>query len=32
MESVLSLLEKGVRGEAGFTAPAKGLCLMEVIY
>ncbi len=31
-ESVVSLLDGGVRSEAGFTAPAKGLCLTEVRY
>lgn len=31
-ESVLSVLETGDRSGAGFTAPAQGLCLMEVRY
>lgn len=31
-ESVLSVLESGDRQEAGFTAPAQGLCLMNVMY
>ena len=31
-ESVASLLEGGARCDAGFTAPAKGLCLTEVKY
>ena len=31
-ESVLPVLETGERTGAGFTAPAQGLCLMEVRY
>ncbi len=31
-ESVLPVLETGQRSDAGFTAPAQGLCLMEVRY
>ena len=31
-ESVLELLDGQLRREAGFTVPAKGLCLMEVRY
>ena len=31
-ESVLNVLETGDRSGAGFTAPAQGLCLMEVRY
>ena len=31
-ESVLTALESGKRTDAGFTAPAQGLCLMEVHY
>lgn len=31
-ESVLDALESGKRTDAGFTAPAQGLCLMEVLY
>lgn len=30
--SILTLLENGTRSEAGFTAPAHGLCLAEVTY
>ena len=30
--SVLPALETGDRTQAGFTAPAQGLCLMQVIY
>lgn len=31
-DSVLPALETGDRTQAGFTAPAQGLCLMQVIY
>lgn len=31
-ESVLPILETGNRADAGFTAPAQGLCFMEVRY
>ena len=31
-EAVLELLDGQLRSEAGFTVPAKGLCLMEVKY
>ena len=31
-ESVRTLLERGLRADAGFTVPAKGLCLKEVYY
>ena len=32
LDSVLPALETGDRTQAGFTAPAQGLCLMQVIY
>lgn len=32
LEQVTALLKGGKRAEAGFTVPAKGLCLMEVRY
>ena len=31
-QSVLQILQTGIRADAGFTVPAKGLCLMEVRY
>lgn len=31
-EEIPGLLERRVRAEAGYTVPAKGLCLMEVCY
>lgn len=32
IDIIKKVISNGVREDAGFTAPAKGLCLMEVIY
>ncbi len=32
LDTIDEILRTGARGQAGYTVPAKGLCLMEVIY